>query len=166
VFAEITPFALPLWDTRDGTKLAHDRERRARIPDCAAFDPTGRYHALWSDRGNLQVFRLTEGTLVAELEQPIPRTWDERKLGFSPDGSLLVWENADGERWALAMEGPGTPHRLADTDAPWEPPARSVKPVDGLFEAGGAAIPYDDGTAIVSPDGRQFAWLRSHYQLE
>ena len=164
VFVEITPFGLTVWDSHDGKQLLVDRDRRARLSDTVAFDPNGQYHAIWSDRGSLFLYRLMQGELVRELEQPLANRWDDRKLGFSADGSLLAWENANGERFALAMSAPLEVHRI--DEAPWEPAPREITIADGLLVVDDVTIPCDDHSAIASHDGRQLAGPRSHYFFE
>jgi hypothetical protein len=162
VFAEVTPFGLRAWDSNDGHLLVgRDVSRRARPSDVVAFDPTGQYHAIWSERGTLLVFRLRQGTVIRELQQPMPE--DARKLGFSADGSLLAWVNARGERWAIRLAAPSELYPVAADEDPWEPPAKTIEIVDGLLVVEGAAIPFDDHTATVRD--QDFASSHSHVRV-
>jgi WD40 repeat protein len=162
VFVQVTPFGLTAWDSRDGRVLVpRDGDRRARPSDLVAFDPMGQYHAIWSERGTLHVFRLRQGTVIRELQQPMPK--DAPKLGFSADGSLLAWVNARGERWAIRVADPGALYPIAHDEDPWEPAAKTLEIVDGVLVADGAAIPFDDRTATVRD--KDFAGSHSHVRL-
>jgi hypothetical protein len=162
VFAEVTPFGLSIWDSHDGRALVqHDGERRGRPSDLVAFDPMGKYHAIWSERGSLRVFHLAKGGMLRELQQPMPK--DSRRLGFSADGSLLAWVNAHGECWAIRVADPNELYPIAPDEHPWEPPMTTVDIADGLLVTDGAAIPFDDQTATVHD--KDFAGSRSHVRL-
>ncbi len=163
VFAEILPFGLTVWDARDGRQLLNDRERRARYSAAVAFDPTGRYHAIWEERGQLTVYRLAQGTVIRELAQPSSERFD-RVLRFSDDGELLAWK-IDDAIWWIRIEDERPPGRLPLDEPPWESEPLELGVEDGVLVVDNAVLPCDDTRVIVSPDGRHFAGLHSHVQL-
>ncbi len=167
---EILPSGLQLWDARDGSRVLHDRARRASIGDAVAFDPGGAWHAIASPGRDprLRVHALLSGELLFEQKiRRLARRDGVPALGASPDGHQLWWETLDGERWMLSLDEVTRPRRLGDgAPTPHEPEPVTIDVRDGLLVVGDAAIPCDDELAVASPDGRTFASSTSHHVLE
>lgn len=162
VFAELMPWGLSLWDARTGARLVRSRGPGGRLADLVAYDRLGRSYALWTERGRLSIRQLRDGAVVAELDAP-PADRRGRMLRFSADGEQLMWGARAVFTHAIAVARPTEPVVPREDARP--PPAR-ILAQDGLLVADGVAIPFDEDSAVVSPDGRNFASVNSHYRLD
>lgn len=158
-YVEHAPTGLMRWRLGDGSPLPVIAGRETNGWDRCAWDPRGRYHALWSWRGPLTIWPLADGAPIARLHQAPAKHRD--RIAFSPDGTRLSWENADGITVGVMLDDPTTILPM-EPGVPERPP-RATR--DGLLVVGAAAIPVDTDM-ISTPDGRAFVSNEEHYVLE
>jgi hypothetical protein len=160
---EIGPFGLNLWDTRTGV-VHRNRMVTATLRDAACFDPRGLYFALVRADGRLELYGLPVPTLLADRQ--IGPLASDHAFGFSPDGDLLWWQTADGERWAMRVADPASAGRLMPHEPLPDEPDLTATVADGMLVVGELAIPIDDEAAVRTRDGRAFASRTSHYVID
>lgn len=94
-----------LWERRDRQLVPLWGFERLQLRGTvypAAFLPGSRHLVLATEAGEVQI-RDLDGRLVREVRRPRPPPIDA--LDVSPDGSILVWGDVDGEVWRYDLEG-------------------------------------------------------------